>query len=82
MSARLLLAPSVSARQLPCSLYEIIESLGVYQRRRAVFITAWRLTPRIRGDFGEIGQGVKLGIYIKERIVRVLPNQQNHRRLR
>jgi hypothetical protein len=78
-----LFAPSVCARQLPRSQHEIIESLGVYQRRITVFVvTARRLAPRIRGDFGEIGQGVKLGIYIEERIVRVLSNQQNRRRLR
>jgi hypothetical protein len=82
-SAYPLFAPDVCAGQLPRSLYEIVESLGIYQRRRTVlFIAAWGLAPRIRGDFSEIGQGVKLGVYIKERIVRVLPNQQNRRRLR
>jgi len=68
---------------LPRSQYEIIESLGVYQRWRTVLvIAAWWLTSRVRGNFAEIGQGIKLHIHIKERVIRVLPNQQNRRRLR
>jgi hypothetical protein len=60
-------APPVCAGQLPRSLYEILESLGVYQRWRTVFvIAAWWLTPRSRRDFVEIGQGVKLAIHVKE----------------
>jgi hypothetical protein len=77
-----LFTPPVCAGHLPRSLHKIIESLSVYQRwETVVVVTTWGLTPRSSRDFVEIGQGIKLGIHIKERIVRVLPDQQNRRRL-